>query len=134
MTLHGDCFAVLQLLGHLSHKEESVRRDMSRDLLLPSQHTYIPAIGITRATHKHSWGRMGVATVATPDQLCGEARRIGYTGKDDDALALYRLKIKLGGGLPTVTLPSLYIVEDGCFVDYEQWCQAQSSEPQSASV
>ncbi len=113
---------------------------MNHEFLLPSQQTYVPAIGIARATLKHSWGRMGVVTSATPDQLCGEARRIGYTGKEDDALALYRLKIKLGNGLPTVTLPNLYLVEEGRFIDYEQWYQekdaqdAQAPEPQSAPV
>ena len=110
---------------------------MNREFLLPSQQTYVPAIGIARATLKHSWGRMGVATSATPDQVCGEARRIGYTGKEDDALALYRLKIKLGNGLPTVTLPNLYLVEEGRFIDYEQWCQEQAEqapEQQSAPV
>jgi hypothetical protein len=101
---------------------------MNRKLLLPSQHTYVPVIAITRATLKHSWGRIGVATAAMPDQLCGEARRIGYTGKGDDDLALYRLKIKLGGGLPTVTLPGLYIIESNRFVDYELWSQEHEQE------
>lgn len=96
---------------------------MNRELLLPAQHRYVPAIGLVRATLKHSWGRIAVATALTPDQLCGAARRIGYTGRRDDDLALYRLKIKLGNGLPTVTLPGIYIIDNGIFVDYDQWQQ-----------
>ena len=84
-----------------------------------AQHTYIPAIAITRATLKHSWNKVPVATVAAPEQVCGEARRIGYTGKLDSDSALYRLKIKQGKGLPTVTLPELYIIENGMFQEYE---------------
>ncbi len=82
-------------------------------------HTYIPAIAIKRATLKHSWNKVPVATVAAPDLVCGEARRIGYAGKLDTDLALYRLKIKQGKDVPTVTLPGLYIIEDGIFQDYE---------------
>lgn len=81
------------------------------------QHTYIPAIAIQHATLKHSWNKVPVATIAAPEQVCGEARRIGYTGKLDSDSALYRLKIKQG--LPTVTLPGLYIIENGIFQEYE---------------
>ncbi len=90
---------------------------------LSPQHIYIPAVPITRATMKHSWHRLPVATSAAPEQICGEARRIGYTGKSASDLALYRLKIKMGHGLPTTTLPGLYIIDDGVFQDYEQWQQ-----------
>jgi hypothetical protein len=74
---------------------------------------------------RHSWLKIPIATAASPDRICGEARRIGYTGKTDSDLALYRLKIKLGGGHPTMTLPSLYVVMDGVFQDYEQWQQQE---------
>lgn len=92
---------------------------MSHDLLLQPQQTYIPAIAIGRATLKHSWSRVPVATSSAPDQVCGEARRIGYTGKKESDLALYRLKIKPHNGSPTMTLPSLYIIADGSFEEYE---------------
>jgi hypothetical protein len=101
-------------------KEE---KGMNSELPFPAKQQYIPSIGITRATRKHSWGRLLVATALTPNQPCGQAHRIGYIGQRDDDPTLYRLKIKLGNGLPTVTLPSLYIIEDGTFVDYEQWHQ-----------
>ncbi len=89
--------------------------------LLESQHIYIPAIAITRATFKHSWNKLPVATMIAPEQICGIARRIGYTGKDANDLALYRLKIRPGNGLSTVTLPGIYIIEDALFQDYEDW-------------
>lgn len=93
---------------------------MARDLLLQPQQTYIPAVAITRATLKHSWGRIPVATSVEPETVCGEARRIGYTGKGENDLALYRLKIKPNKGVPTMTLPSVYIVDNGTFTEYEQ--------------
>lgn len=98
---------------------------MKENVALHPQHTYIPAVAIARATLKHSWNKLPVATAAVPDQICGEARRIGYTGKLESDLALYRLKIRAGKGLPTMTLPSLYIIENGLFMDYEQWMQEQ---------
>ncbi|GCE47899.1 hypothetical protein EI42_06185 [Thermosporothrix hazakensis] len=98
---------------------------MSEHRLLRRQRIYIPAVSINRATLKHSWIRVLVATLDEPEQICGVARRIGYTGKQEDALALYRLKIKQGHGHPTVTLPGIYIIDDGLFQDYEEWKQKQ---------
>jgi hypothetical protein len=102
-----------------------------RTVLQYQQRSYIPAIAIIRATLKYSWNKLPVATTATPDQICGEARRIGYTGKDDDDLALYRLKIKSHCGLPTVTLPGLYIIEDGLFLDYDDWKKRQEKKKEN---
>ncbi len=93
---------------------------INHELPMQPQRTYVPAIAIMRATLKHSWGRISVATAYAPQKLCGKACRIGYTGKDEDDLAIYRLKIKIGDGIPTVTLPGLYIIENGKFVEYEQ--------------
>jgi hypothetical protein len=94
---------------------------MKEQPLLERQHIYIPAIAITRATLKHSWNKLPVATTTAPEQVCGEARRIGYTGKGENDLALYRLKIRPGHGLSTVTLPGIYIIENALFQDYEDW-------------
>lgn len=91
---------------------------MSHELLQSSQQMYIPAITITSATFKHSWGKLPVATTGAPERVCGEARRIGYTGKSETDFALYRLKIKSSNGIPTMTLPNLYIIKDGIFVEY----------------
>lgn len=98
---------------------------MKEHVVLQPQHIYIPAVAIVRATLKHSCNKLPIATAASPDKICGEARRIGYTGKQEGDLALYRLKVKVGKDLPTMTLPSLYIIENGSFVDYEQWQQEQ---------
>ncbi len=91
---------------------------MSHELLPSSQQTYIPAVTISSATFKHSWGKLPIATTGAPERVCGEARRIGYTGKSDTDFAIYRLKIKSYQGLPTVTLPNLYVIKNGLFVEY----------------
>ncbi len=94
---------------------------MKERMSLSYQHTYIPSVAIVRATLKYSSNKLPVSTLSNPEQICGEARRIGYTGKLDSDLALYRLKIKMGKEHPTFTLPGLYIIEDGVFQDYEEW-------------
>ena len=94
---------------------------MKDRMSLSGQHTYIPSVAIIRATLKYSSNKLPVSTLSNPEQICGEARRIGYTGKLDSDLALYRLKIKMGKEYPTLTLPGLYIIEDGIFQDYEEW-------------
>lgn len=91
---------------------------MSHELLPSSQQTYIPAVTISSATFKHSWGKVPVATTGAPEHVCGEARRVGYTGKTETDFALYRLKIKSSNGIPTVTLPNFYVIKDGFFVEY----------------
>jgi hypothetical protein len=97
---------------------------MKERMLLPPHHnTYIPTIAIERATLKYSSSKLPVSTIRQPEQICGEARRIGYTGTQDHDLALYRIKIKKGQGYPSMTLPGLYIITDGIFQDYEQWQQ-----------
>jgi hypothetical protein len=98
---------------------------MDQEVVLQHQQTYIPAIAIRRATLKHSWGRLPVATLSEPKAVCGEARRIGYTGKGDSDLALYRLKIKQADHRPTMTLPELYIIDEGRFLDYDLWQRTQ---------
>ena len=87
-----------------------------------SQQTYIPAVAIGRIPLKHSLYRLPVATAGAPDQICGVAQRVGFTGKQDNDLAIYRLKIKAGNNLPVITLPGFFVLEQGKFVDYEQWC------------
>ena len=94
---------------------------MKDRMSLSDQHTYIPSVAIIRATLKYSSNKLPVSTLSNPELICGEARRIGYTGKLDSDLALYRLKIKMGKEYPTLTLPGLYIIEDGMFQDYEEW-------------
>src|SRR5437762_4353176 len=91
----------------------------------PPQQTYIPTVVIGRITLKHSLYRLPIATANAPDQICGVAQRVGYTGKQENDLAIYRLKVKTGNNLPVITLPGFFVLEQGIFVDYEQWCANQ---------
>lgn len=93
--------------------------------LQPSQQTYISVVAISRITLKHSLYRLPIATADAPDHICGVAQRVGYTGKQDNDLAIYRLKVKTGNNLPVMTLPGFFVLEQGVFVDYEQWCAKQ---------
>jgi len=88
----------------------------------PPQQTYIPIVAISRITLKHSLYRLPVATAAAPDKVCGVAQRVGYTGKQENDLAIYRLKIKTGINPPVLTLPGFFVLEQGIFVEYDQWC------------
>ncbi len=85
------------------------------------QQIYTPAVGIARITTKHAMGKVFVTALNAPDHICGIARRVGYTGKQDSDLAIYRLKVKTDPLSPVTTLPKLFVVEGGVFVDYEEW-------------
>ena len=87
------------------------------------KNVYIPAANIGSATFRHSLSKVQVATRKAPELICGFAQRVGYTGSQDKDLAIYRLKIKPGKDLSTVTLPGFFVIENGIFLDYEQWCQ-----------
>src|SRR5579884_729082 len=82
---------------------------------------YIPAVSILRATYRKSWGKIPVATMDAPDQICGLAQRVGYTGKLDDDLAIYRLKVRIGQLSPVLTIPGFFVIEEGIFEDYDLW-------------
>ncbi len=92
-----------------------------------TQQKYVPAVAITQITTKHSLGRVMIALANAPERICGVARRIGYTGKRDSDLAIYRLKVKRDSEDNVVTLPCLFVVDGGTFVDYEQWRQKQEA-------
>jgi len=96
---------------------------MNKHLSEPQSQTYVPAVGIVRATLKHSTNKLPVCPSTNTEQICGEARRIGYTGKQDHDMALYRLKIRVGQSNQIITLPGYYLIEDGLFQEYEQWKQ-----------
>lgn len=104
------------------------RETMNYHLQTPDQLTYVPAIAITHVTLRHSLQRIPVIITGQPDRICGMAQRIGYTGNRDDDLAIYRLKIKPGNDLPTITLPSFFVIDDGIFKDYEQWCDSRKTQ------
>lgn len=88
---------------------------------------YCPAIAIDSITVHHTFGKLAVTPFGEPEAQCGIARRVGYTDGSDTALALYRLKIKIPGQRIYVTLPSLFVVVGGIFLDYEHWLAQQGS-------
>ena len=95
---------------------------MNHYLQAPAQLTYVPAVAITHATLRHSLQKVPVVVAGEPGRVRGVAQRVGYTGNRDEDLAIYRLKIKVGEDLPTITLPGFFVIEDGIFKNYEQWC------------
>jgi len=95
---------------------------MSQHLQGLSETIYVPAINIRTATFRHSLSRVQVASINAPGHVCGVAQRVGYTGSQDQDLAIYRLKIKTDNHLATM-LPGFFVIKEGVFLDYEQWCQ-----------
>lgn len=88
--------------------------------------TFIPLANVTRITAKHTLGRLPIATVDAPECICGMARRIGYTGREPSDLAIYRLKVKLEAENYITTLPTMFVVDEGRFIDYQEWKQTHS--------
>ncbi len=85
------------------------------------QETYRPAVPITQITARHTMGRVLIALADKPEQVCGVARRIGYTGTHDNDLAIYRLKVREHESANAMTLSTLFVVDGGLFVDYNVW-------------
>ncbi len=96
---------------------------MNKDELLQTlpQQTFILAPAITREMSHLPKSRVPIATRMVPDRICGKAQLIGYTGTSKDALALYRIKVIVNNQYGHVTLPSLFVLVDDLFIDYQQW-------------
>ncbi len=96
---------------------------MNKNDLLGSipEHSYIPVLLDANGSLEHPPSKMPIAIHATPEQICGKARRIGYTTVHNDALALYRIKIQIRHRKSYITLPSIFVLVDGMFLDYQQW-------------
>jgi hypothetical protein len=90
------------------------------DLHLYTQSRYLPAVIHVPGTVKSSLKKVVIATRESPAYACGAAFRVGYTGSLATDLAIYRLKIKPAFDKPLVTLPGLYVLEEGLFRRYEQ--------------
>lgn len=73
-------------------------------------------------------GKIQIAPLKQPETICGIARRVGYTGKGNEDLAIYRLKIKTKRSKLFVTLPSFLVVENGMFIDYNTWHSNRQEE------
>lgn len=82
------------------------------------QEQYLPTIpdGQSYLTAKHSWRKILIHKRSMLDQPCGFALRIGYTGNQADAFAIYRLRVHVGS--QRVMLPGLFVLQDGFFVTY----------------
>ena len=93
-----------------------------------AQQIFVPTPPIQRITTRQTMGKVQIASLKQPDSICGIALRVGYTGKGYEDLATYRLKIKTERTKIFVTLPSVFVVEDGIFLDYEAWRSNQQSE------
>ena len=72
--------------------------------------------------------KLAIATQETPDVICGQAVRVGYTGMQKTDLALYRLKVKSVSERLAVTLTDLYVLELGIFHVYQQKAVTQTNE------
>ena len=82
---------------------------------------------IAQITARHTMGRVLVAFADKPEHVCGVARRIGYTGTDDNDLAIYRLKVKECADDKATTLSTLFVVDGGLFIDYNIWQKKRES-------
>lgn len=85
------------------------------------QEMYVPATAITQITARHTMGRVPIALAGSPEYVCGMARRVGYTGTHDNDLAIYRLKVKEHINGNAMMLPMLFVVDEGFFIDYDEW-------------
>jgi hypothetical protein len=92
------------------------------------QTIFVPTPPINRITTKQMLGKISVSPLSSPGDVCGIARRVGYTGKCSDDLATYRLKIRMGSTKVFETLPSVFVVDDGVFLDYNEWRAKQQTE------
>lgn len=92
------------------------------------QTVFVPTPPITRITTRQMLGKISVSPLNSPGDVCGTARRVGYTGKCSDDLATYRLKIRMGSTKYFETLPSVFVVDDGVFLDYNEWRAKQQTE------
>ncbi len=82
------------------------------------QEQYIPTIpdGRPYLTVTHSWKTLPISRSSAPEQVCGSARRVGYTSSQPDALALYRLRVIYR--YRSIMLPGLFAFQDGAFALY----------------
>ena len=94
---------------------------MNQTVQAHAHRTYVPAVSILRATYRKSWNKIPVATTDAPGQICGIAIRVGYTGRLDQDLAIYRLKVRAGQTLPVLTIPGFFVIDQGMFIDYDHW-------------
>ena len=74
-----------------------------------------------------SLGKLAIATRNNPRTVRGVAHRVGYTHAKAGANAMYRLKIDIPSYPGKTTLPNLFVLDDGTFCDYDEWCSLHSN-------
>lgn len=83
------------------------------------QQTYLPAVIPIVGTLKHSLRKVVLARLEAPNQVCGVAQRVGYTGTRETDLAIYRLRVRQSSDRQAATLPGFFVLEDGIFLAYQ---------------
>ena len=86
------------------------------------QETYIP-LPVTDQTANTMRPKLPIATRKAPEERCGMALRIGSTNIDGTSRILYRVFIHVQGKRYQMMLPTLFVLIEGCFQDYEQWSE-----------
>ena len=96
---------------------------MNKNDLLNSipQQNYIPVFLDASGSLERPPSKIPIAIRATPKQICGKARRIGYTTVHSNSFALYRIKTQTDHRNSYVTLPSIFVLVEGVFLDYLEW-------------
>ncbi len=92
------------------------------------QETYRPAVAVAQITARHTMGRIAIVLANNPEYVCGVARRVGYTGSHDNDLAIYRLKVKQHANENATMLPTLFVVDEGLFIDYNEWQKKRTAD------
>ena len=82
------------------------------------EQTYLPAVIPMVGTLKHSLRKVALARLVAPNQACGVAQRIGYSGTRETDLAIYRLRIRQSPDRHAVILPGFFVLEEGIFRPY----------------
>jgi hypothetical protein len=82
------------------------------------QGRYVPLIpdGRSYLTATHSWKTVLISKSSEPEHTCGTAQRVGYTGNQEDALAIYRLRVHFRNR--KLMLPGFFVFQEGIFVGY----------------
>ena len=95
------------------------RLPMQSSQQVPPQQTYLPAMIPVVGTLKHSLRKVALARLEAPNQACGIAQRVGYTGTLETDLAIYRLRIRQSLDRQAVLLPGFFVLKEGVFRAYQ---------------
>ncbi|SRR6266851_5012922 len=95
------------------------RIPMQSSQQVPPQQTYLPAVIPIGGTLKHSSRKVALARLEAPNQACGVAQRVGYTGTLETDLAIYRLRVRHSPDRQAVLLPGFFVLKEGVFRAYQ---------------